>query len=218
LNGSRVELINNAQVIGGTLATSGSAIHSRGAILNNVTNNGALVLDNGSTTTLTGTLTNDGSVFFNNGGGGVDLRLNGSVMLAGSGVVTLNDRSNNRIFANSSGDRLTIGSGVTIQGSGQLGLGQTTFTNNGVLRANQLNALLVRPGGGSADFTNNATGIMEATDGGTLQLPSAISSTTTSSAHSMARWSSSATAPRLPGAAPSAASAAALSAWRTPPR
>jgi hypothetical protein len=58
---------------------------------------------------------------------------------------------------------LTIGSGITIQGSGQLGLGLTTFTNNGIVRANQTNALVIQPGGGSADFANSASGLVVAT-------------------------------------------------------
>ena len=71
--------------------------------------------------------------------------------------MTLNNRSNNLLFANTAGDRLTIGANQTIQGSGNLGNGQTTFTNNGTVIANQATALIVQPGGGSADFTNNGT-------------------------------------------------------------
>ena len=170
LNGSQVQLINGASVVGGTLATSGGSIHSLGSSLMNVTNNGDFVLDNSSTTTLIGTLTNNGAFTFSNAGNGVDLRLAGPVTINGNGTVTLNDRSNNRIFANNSGDRLTIGANETIQGSGNLGIGQTTFTNNGTIIANQSNALILQPGGGGADFTNNGTlrannGILQLTGG-----------------------------------------------------
>ena len=45
MNGSQVQLVSNAQVIGGTLASPGSEIHNSGSnSLTNVTNNGALVL------------------------------------------------------------------------------------------------------------------------------------------------------------------------------
>ena len=169
LNGSQVQLVNNASVVGGTLTSTGSSIHSANASLTNVTNNGNLVLDNASTTTLVGTLTNNSTVTFNNTGSGVDLRLSGPVTLNGNGTITLNNQPNNRIFANTSGNRLTIGAGQTIQGSGNLGNGQTTFTNNGTIIANQANALVIQPGGASADFTNNASGILRA-NGGTLQL------------------------------------------------
>ena len=84
--------------------------------------------------------------------------------------MSLANFANNRIFANAAGDRLTIGSGQTIEGAGNLGVGQTTLTNNGTVVANQSNPLVVQPGGGSGDFTNAAGGIIEATAGATLQL------------------------------------------------
>ena len=173
LNGSLVQLINNASLVGGTLATTGSAIHSLGAGLTNVTNNGDFVLDNGTTTTLVNTFTNNGTFTFGNAGNGVDLRLAGPVTINGSGSMTLNNQGNNRLFTNNSGDRLTIGANQTIQGSGNLGIGQTTFTNHGIIRANQSTALVIQPGGGSADFTNATDGIMEAANGATLQLTGA---------------------------------------------
>ena len=129
-------------------------------------------LANSSTTTLVGTLTNNGTLTFANAGNGIDLRLSGNVSLAGNGLIVLNDRSNNRIFANTSGNRLTIGADQTIRGSGNLGIGQTTFTNNGTVIANQSTALVIQPGGGTADFINSAGGILRA-DGGTLQLSGA---------------------------------------------
>ncbi len=170
LNGSQVQFTNGASVVGGTLASTGSSIHSLGSTLTNVTNRGDFVLDNGSTTTLVGTLTNNGTLTFANIGNGVDLRLSGPVSLAGTGLVSLDDVSNNRIFANTAGDRLTIGSGQTIQGAGNLGLGQTTFTNNGTITANLTNALVLQPGGGTGDFTNASSGIVQATNGARLQL------------------------------------------------
>ena len=96
----------------------------------------------------------------------------GTSTLAGNGLISLNNRSNNLLFANNAGDRLTIGSGQTIEGSGNLGNGQTTFTNSGTIIATQTNALVIQPGGGTADFINNVNGILRA-DGGTLQLSGA---------------------------------------------
>ena len=197
LNGSLVQLINNASLVGGTLATTGSAIHSLGAGLTNVTNNGDFVLDNGTTTTLVNTFTNNGTFTFGNAGNGVDLRLAGPVTINGSGSMTLNNQGNNRLFANNSGDRLTIGANQTIQGSGNLGIGQTTFTNNGTIIANQSTALIIQPGGGSADFTNNGTlrannailqltggtfnssGTIAAINGGTLRFNATVNSSGT---------------------------------------
>ena len=87
-------------------------------------------------------MTNNGTITFANTGNGVDLRLSGGVSFAGTGSLVLNDFANNRIFANAAGDRLTIGSGQTIEGAGNLGVGQTTLTNNGTVIANQSNALV----------------------------------------------------------------------------
>ena len=137
------------------------------ATLNGLTFVGNLSLANNSTTTLIGTLTNNGTVTFANTGNGVDLRLSGSVSLAGTGVMSLANFANNRIFANAAGDRLTIGSGQTIEGAGNLGVGQTTLTNNGTVIANQSNPLVLQPGGGTGDFTNNGTLLANQ---GTLQL------------------------------------------------
>lgn len=114
--------------LGGILDVSAGAILAlvNGFTLPNgtqISGAGVVQLDNATTTTLVGTLTNNGTINFANLGNGVDLRLSGSVTLAGTGVINLNDFSNNRLFANTAGDRLTIGSGQTIQGSGQLGVG-----------------------------------------------------------------------------------------------
>ena len=197
LDGSIVEFRNGAIVTGsGSFLTFGTGLIqvANSATLENLTFIGNLSLANNATTTLVGTLTNNGTLSFANAGSGVDLRLSGSVTLAGTGIISLNNFSNNRIFANSSGDRLTIGSGQTIQGSGNLGLGQTTFTNNGTIIANQSNALVLQPGGGTADFINNGTfradnailqltggtfsnaGTITAINGGTLRFNATVNS------------------------------------------
>src|SRR6202011_1498343 len=152
LDGSVVEFRDSANVTGNSsFSTMGSGVIrvANTATLTNLIFSGSLNLANGSVTTLVGTLTNNGTLSFTNAGSGIDLRLGGSVSLAGTGTVTLNDASNNRIFANSGGDRLTIGANQTIQGSGNIGIGQTTITNNGTITANQSNALVLQPGGGS---------------------------------------------------------------------
>ena len=175
-DGSIVEFRNGVSVSGtGSFLTFGTGVVqvANSATLINLTYIGNLRLGNNTTTTLVGTLTNNGTLSFANVGTGVDLRLSGDVSLAGTGVINLSNFGNNRIFANTSGNRLTIASGLTIQGSGNLGVGQTTFTNNGTIIANQSNALVLQPGGGAGDFTNNVGGILRA-DGGTLQLSGGI--------------------------------------------
>ncbi len=176
LTGSQVSIGSNANVVSTTLATSGtgSVVLYDAATLTNVTNTGALVANNNSTTTLAGTLTNQGTFNLNSSGNGDDLRLSGSVTLAGTGVTNLNG-ANDRVFANVGGDRLTVAAGATLAGTGNLGSGQTVFTNNGTINANQSgNPLVIQPGGGNGnDFTTGATGVTEATGGGTLSLSGA---------------------------------------------
>ena len=168
---SQVQLINNVNVMGGTLADAGRALHSVASTLTGVTNNGDLILDTGSSTTLVGTLTNNATVTFAGFGASyVTLQLSGNVTLAGPGTMTLDSFGYDYIYAVTAGDRLTVGAGQTIQGAGYIGNGGTTVTNRGTIIANQANALILQPGGGTGDFTNSASGVLRATGGSILRL------------------------------------------------
>ncbi len=136
---------------------------------------GSLTLDtndtlnflDGTQPTLTNTLTNNGTINFNSDGSGDVLHLAGPTTFSGSGTIKLNGY-NNRIVSNTAGDRLTIGAGQTIAGSGNLGGGSTTFTNNGIVSASVIGLMFnIQPGGGAGDFTNN--GYLLATNHGVLQ-------------------------------------------------
>ena len=94
-SGAVLELGTNYTIADGTLGHFGA---------------GLFQLANNITVTLRGTLNNNGTVNFANSGNGIDLRLSGNVSLAGTGIVNLNAFSNNRVFANAAGHRLTIGS------------------------------------------------------------------------------------------------------------
>ena len=173
LDGSAITIGSGTNVFSTTLSTSGSGtiVLTDTATLNNVTNNGALIAANNTTTYLTGTLTNNATFNLNSSGNGDDLRFVGSSeALAGTGTLNLNG-ANDRVFANGgSGDRLTIAAGATIAGTGNLGVGQSTFTNNGVVNANQSGlSLVLQPGGGQdSTFTTGVTGVTEATNGGVM--------------------------------------------------
>lgn len=146
-----------------------------------MTNNGALTVNNGASALLTGTLTNNGTVTLNGAGGNFgDLRFAGATTLAGTGTVNLVG-VNARVFTNNgNGERLTIGAGQTVQGIGNLGIGRTTFTNSGnVFASVNGGTLTVQPGGSTADFTNNATGTIGASNGGTLAFSNANGGTLT---------------------------------------
>ena len=177
LTGSLVQVDSSATVSSATLASSGTGtVTMNSATLTNATLAGNVTANNGANLTANGTLTNNATFTFAGSGGGTSLHLGGPVTLAGTGTINLNVASS--IFANNAGDRLTINSGATIAGTGNLGNGTTTFTNNGVVTANQNGVtLLVQPGGGAADFTNNGT--LTAQNGGTLAFSNASGGTLT---------------------------------------
>ena len=182
LDGSAVTITGGANVSAATLTTAGSGtVTVENSTLTNVTNNGTLVGPNSDSTTLVGTLTNNGTFTANGGYYDTYVLLNGSVTLAGTGTLSLaGSGSNLYVYAQNSGDRLTINAGATIAGAGNLGDGQTTFTNNGTVNANTSGSTLtIQPGGGTADFTNGATGLAEATAGGTLAFSNANGGTFT---------------------------------------
>jgi hypothetical protein len=174
LAGSTVEM-DGATITGGTLTTSGGGLMES---VNTVTFNGITLssgstytLPNGTSTVLQGTITNKGNFQLNSAGNLTDLRISGPVTLTGGGAVTMDNNPNNRIYALNGTDTLT--NGETIQGAGQLGVGLLTLVNQGTIEANVAppsnTALLVQPGSGGA---TNTGGILEATNGATLQLSS----------------------------------------------
>src|SRR6202011_5000016 len=86
-----VQLTNGASIIGGTFTTAGSGgIHNIDtATLTSLTNAGTFIGNNGTSTHVAGTITNNGSFTLNSTGNYTDLILNGNVTLAGSGTLTL---------------------------------------------------------------------------------------------------------------------------------
>ena len=89
----------------------------------------------------------------------------GDVSLSGGGTVTLSDSVNNLIQGTASADRL-INVDQTIQGSGNFGGNTMGLTNQGTIIADQPTVLIIDPSS-SSDVTN--TGVPRA-DGGTLRL------------------------------------------------
>jgi hypothetical protein len=162
---SEVQLVNGASISGGTLSTTGNGtIRGISANLADLINNGTFTINDGNTTSLSGTITNNGNIALNSGGNNTELRFDGSsVALNGTGTVTMGGSAANRIFG--SGGTLTIGANQTIQGGGSLGINQGAFINNGTILANN-NTLTVDPAS-TGGFTNN--GVMRA-NGGTLVL------------------------------------------------
>jgi len=134
-------------------------------------------LDNGNFLTIAGgasagSLDIAGTLTIGSTGSFTDLILGGTsgstVTLSGGGTLSLSGNFNNRIYS-TAGDTLVNSAGNTIQGSGQIGINDSSFAftlnNAGTINANQSAPLQIAP---TNTVTN--TGTLEATNGGTLDL------------------------------------------------
>ena len=172
-DGSSSVIIQNSGITGGNLtSTNGAEIHGIGnPSLDGVTitSGSTFSVDPGQSTSLTGDLTNHGTVLIGNSGGdGTILYLAApTVYLSGGGTVTLNNASSH-LRGSASSDTL-VNEDNTIQGQGNIdGL---NFINQGTVNANvaggTTEALTIQ-----APTTN--TGTLEATRGGTLYFQSSV--------------------------------------------
>src|SRR5262249_9637567 len=130
---------------------------------------GQIAIANGGILTLesSGTYNFNGNLSLNSSGSISDLTVTGggTTTLGGTGTITLSNNFNNRIYGNST-NALSIGSGVTLQGAGQIGLGLTAISNNGTITANQPAGLTINPS--ATGFTN--TGTIQSSGSGTFTL------------------------------------------------
>ncbi len=173
--GSTVDLENSVSITGGTLTTSGTGvINGDGTVyLTTLTNKGTYDILNNTTTEISGTITNDGTINLNSSGSNTFLYVPGSTSttLTGSGTVVLGTGGPNYI---NGGNDSTLTIDQTISGVGNIGNGQiTTIVNNGTIDGNisptvTTAPLYIEPSSGG--LTNSSTGVLEATNGGTLVL------------------------------------------------
>jgi hypothetical protein len=139
--GSLVNLYNNTDIIGGTLATAKTGVIGTNggntALLDGSTKTGAVTLtaaslfeiNNNSTLDVLGSIVNDGTIQMNADGYSNDLVIDSpTVTLSGGGKLTLNDVYSNRIYGAVGTDKL-INVNNTISGSGQFGVNQLTVDN-----------------------------------------------------------------------------------------
>jgi fibronectin-binding autotransporter adhesin len=135
---STVQLINGVSITGGTLTTIGTGVietpSGQSVSLSNLTNSGTLDLLDSSTTTLSGTITNNGTVNMESAGGQTFLAINGAVTLKGTGALVLGNGGPNYITGTGTTPVLTNQS--TIEGTGYVGNGSMGFTNTGTLNSN----------------------------------------------------------------------------------
>jgi len=168
LNGSTV--MNAAGVItGGILTTSGSGvIESSGGnpVLHDLTNAGIYVIPLNNLATLEGTIDNTGTIAVGSSAGNGTMYIEGNVTLSGSGTVRLVDAG----IAQSGIHSLAAGAQLinqnTIQGAGVIGDAGLTVVNQAAIIANSHDPLAFTDAG----FTNTSGGLVQATNGATLNI------------------------------------------------
>ncbi len=184
-NGGTVQMIN-ATVQGGTLnAVSGGTLETLGGFSATLdgSNAGALTISSNTTytsdfnsqTALLGTITNNGNIQVNGGGGTNSFLFAGSnVTLQGGGTVTLSTTSSgggNAIIEQSVGGLTLTNVNNTIQGEGIIGNNGLTLLNQsgGTINANSTGGALITTL--TLDSTNVTNiGLLEATNSGVLNL------------------------------------------------
>jgi len=178
-SGSALNL-SNTTINGGALTASGGATmqNQNTATLNGVTLNGAFLAGIGTSTNISGTITTNGSLQVASGNGantvlgiaanttlqGGVIQLSNSTGLGGASYIEQNEGS------------LTLTNNATIQGAGVIGNGGLTFINtaSGVVNANVAGQSMLLNMGNTVDAGGalENSGVLEATNGGTLQLTS----------------------------------------------
>ncbi len=152
----------------GTISTAGGANTVGGA----VTINSGTQLNIGNNTNLkllaSGTYAHHGTISLNSVGNFSDLLVSGgAVSVDGTGIISLGNHGNNRVYGLATGDRLVLGSTLTLRGGGQVGVGLMGLTNHGLIEATfPATALTLNPN--STGVTN--TGTLRAASGATLRV------------------------------------------------
>ncbi|HMK70186.1 MAG TPA: hypothetical protein VK442_04360, partial [Xanthobacteraceae bacterium] len=135
-----------------------------------VENDGTMVVSDGAILPLGGTIDNSGTIALNSSGDQTELKIIGDgVTLQGGGQLTLSDSDANNIVDTSPGSTLTNVDN-TISGAGQIGIGDSNLTlvneTAGTINANIAGGTLTLDTGNT--ITN--AGLLEATNGGTLDV------------------------------------------------
>jgi hypothetical protein len=136
-----------------------------------VTNNASsMAISDGAILPLSGVVNNTGTIALNSTGDETDLELiQHGITLQGGGALTLSDSGANAIFGTDPSVTFTNVDN-TISGAGQLGEGQMTLVNEGIIDATGTNSLVLDTG--SNLITNS--GILEATGTGGLIVNSGV--------------------------------------------
>ncbi len=175
--------LNGIDVNGGTLTTNKLNTTTPGIIENNgttilngvtISTGSTLTLLNTSSTTLHGTIKNQGTIAETSVGNLTDIDIDGAVSLTGGGTLAMSNTTANRIRSlNGAATDVLTNVDNTIQGAGQIGAGTLlTLVNQATIDANVSNILTIAAGGG---VTN--TSLIDASAGGQLSLASVVANT-----------------------------------------
>lgn len=176
LDGSTVQLRNSTHIVDGTLMTSGSGLVTvtigASARIEDVIIAGNLDVQNDGTLNVTNLITNEGTISTNSTGSYTRIYLTGAdTVVDGSGQIVMGDHDNNQMRGDVSNRRLSNGMNHTIRGGGGLGANFLVLTNEGLIAADSPGVTMkIDLNGNLSDTLNTNTGIMQATNGGTLQL------------------------------------------------
>ena len=124
----------------------------------------SLAIANGQGLRLGGLLSIDGGLTLAGSNFQTDLSFGADTSLTGSGSISLSNSGNNRIYGATGNERLTIGTGQSIVGAGQFGVGQLKVTNLGTIAAEGSAGWSFSINSAPGTF-NNAAGVIEVRDG-----------------------------------------------------
>src|SRR5258707_3954456 len=169
----------NALIDGGNAAVSPVTLDINASIVNlTVDSDDSLTLKHGTILTVTGgCITNNGALKLNGGGGANGLLdVNSNVTLKGGGTLTLSAATGaGSAFIQQGVGGVTLTNQSTIQGTGIIGNGGLTLANHGTIDANSAAGQATLVLNGSGGVTN--TGLLEATNGGTLSIQNSVINT-----------------------------------------
>jgi hypothetical protein len=132
-----------------------------------------LIIPDGVSLAVTGSVTNAGSIQLNSAGTNTFLLLNGNVSLSGTGKLTLGNAGPNTIEGASLTGTEVLTNASTIQGAGNIGNGEMGLINSGTILANVSGGNLFVDAS-AAGFSNSGT--VQALTGGNVTIEGAANS------------------------------------------
>ena len=171
---SAVYLENGVTINGGTFSTTGSGwIYGVNATVSGVTisSGSQFEVPNSDFTYFTGTITNQGTITLDSTSTYSQFYVpSGTTTLTGGGTLVMGGGAPYGLIDGASGAAF-VNSNNTIEGYGNIGYDALTLTNNGTINANTSPTVVNQPlviQAGPGGMTN--TSILEATNGGTLEI------------------------------------------------